>query len=680
MKVRGAYMTLKEFLFTYKKGAVYTEKGDGAQDSWYLDENRELIIPDYQREYRWGDKQLTELISDINKDQCYLGQIAISQKVSTPQTYNIIDGQQRITSIIILYTILVRQLCLHRDQLYVEEYDLHKRDNNKDNPSIARLNFKTNCFSDFQSFVAQVYELDDDAFLTRQFTPPTIDDYEQQSRYIDACITLHKEISKYINIRTGIPSQLSFVREFLDKILKTRISLVVFESDEVYESERVFLDINEKGLRLDNEDILKAYYFQRVPTQYGSEALETWKQLKKSYCNLKPTISKKIPLETFVNIALQTELLMTDSSLEYNKFDSELRYKEPNGKKHISELFIPTELHNTIKRIVLLFEDLCKLSQQDSNSSFYVNYFPGRDSTSRNIFKLLYNPIIKSGMTIVYIALIKFWWLRKKNNEHLTIEDVVQLFSFYIISNVSGLKKERILFDTDFVSASSEKETYKLLYVVEAEMLSNATSNSSTLKSDQDKGEYLSFNIQMFYNDFQFNSTSIKWEINIRNQEFLEKYNATRKNYVKDHFIIQNGDSIKLYNNKIFTLTQRLKMLRKRAYNFIYHYDDYGNMDFISRLHRIYQDNPTKTYGQYELDYFEYIVRQLKYHFDIDNQLSANEAREKICEEYSKVVPNRFDPIVSFILETNIFSWNQSVCKHFLTQFPSQIMDLVNKA
>lgn len=678
LKVRGAYMSLKEFLFTYKKGVVYTEKGNGAQDSWNLDENRELIIPDYQREYRWSEKQLTELISDISKDQCYLGQIAISQNKSAPQKYNIIDGQQRITSIIILYTILVRQLSIHGDDLYVEQYDLHNRKNNKENPSLSRLNFSTNCFSDFQVFISQIYNLNDADFIGRVFDSPSIDDYGQQNRYIDACIITNREITKRMSITRDIPMQLEFVRDFLEKILRTRISLVVFESDEVYESERIFLDINEKGLRLDNEDILKAYYFQRVPTQYGAEALETWKQLKKSYCDLQPTITKRIPLETFVSIALQTELLMTNPSLEYSKFDSELRYKEQSGKKHICELFVPTDLHNTMKKIVSLFEDFYQLSQLDSNSKFYEKYFSSRDSTSRHVFKFLYNPIIRSGMIIVYIALIKLWWLRKKNNQNLNLEDISQLFSFYIISNVSGQKKERILFDKNFVATSDENSTYRLLHIVEAKLLSDAALNSSALKSDQEKGEYLSFNIQMFYNDFAFNRNSSKWKIKLSNQDFLDKYDSNRKNYIKDHFIIQNGDTIDLYNSKEFTITRRLKMIRKRAYNFIYHYDDFKNIDFISRMDKIFKNAPEEKYGQYEMAYFRYIVCQLKYHFDIDNQLPEDQAWKRICEEYSKVVPNRFDPVVSFILETNIFSWNQQVCKHFLDQFPEVIIESIS--
>ena len=663
-------MTLEEFLFTYRKGTVYTEKGDGVTDNWYLCENRKLVVPDYQREYRWEEKQLIELINDIGKDQCYLGQIAITQNSTLPQECHIIDGQQRVTSIIILYTVLVRQLYLHNDRLNVEKYDLHKSENNKGNPSSARLNFSTNCFSDFQKFISQIYDLDDNSFFEKEFSSPCEDDYYQKDRYIDACIIAHNDIAKRKGIIESAPKQLEFVREFLEKILRTKISVVVFESNKLYDGERVFLDINEKGLRLDDEDILKAYYFQIVPEQCGDEALKTWKALKKAYFNLKASIKKKLSLETFVSIALQTELLMENSSLEFSRFDSELRYKEQNGKKHICELFIPTRLHETMQLIVKLFEDLYQLSQQDSDSQFYTTYLSKRDSTTRNIFKFLYNPIYKSGMIIIYIALIKLWWLRTKNDEKLTPEDITQIFSFYIIGNISGVKKERILFDTDFIRSAGIKETYTLLHLVEKGILEDAASKTSTLITDQDRGEFLSFHIQMFYNDFGYSSSNNRWEVSIPNQTFLEKYNSNRKNFVKDHFIIQNGESIQLYNDKTFKITQRLKMLRRRAYNFIYHYDDFENVDFITRLEKIQKNKPEENYGQYERDYFEYITKQLRQYFDVDNKLSSDRAWKKVCQEYSKIVPSRFDSVVSYILEINIFAWNHRVCNNISSRYP----------
>ena len=71
--------------------------------------NLPISIPDFQRSYVWTDKNLEKLISDFEesestqKDEYYMGTILLYQN---GETYEIIDGQQRITSLTILYSIL----------------------------------------------------------------------------------------------------------------------------------------------------------------------------------------------------------------------------------------------------------------------------------------------------------------------------------------------------------------------------------------------------------------------------------------------------------------------------------------------------------------------------------------------------------------------------------------------
>lgn len=683
-------MTIKEFLYTYRQGIVYSEKGNGAQDSWNLEEKRKLIIPDYQREYRWEDKQLTELISDIAKGQCYLGQIAVARNTSEPQLYNLVDGQQRITSIIILLTVLIRQFYIANDTLNIEKYELHQSQNNKESDNLPRLSFDANCFESFQTFLSQIYSMSDDDLESGFFCPPKKDSYRQTDRYINACIVMHKEAIRRMRFEKTKVKQLNYVKDLVKNILETQISVVIFDGNNSYESERVFLDINEKGLRLDNEDILKAYYFQIVSDDAGVEALTTWQALKESFFNLKEELSiNKIPLEAFVNYALQTELLMSGTVHDYTKFDNDLRYKDSIGKKHICELFTDTHLHSSMQRIVILFDEITLLLKSDTNSSFYCKYLGKRDSTTREVFKYLFTSICKSGMSIIYIALIKFWWLKQKCDASLTLDDIVQLFSFYIISNVSGVKKERLLFNNNFISAQAEDESYRNIHICEVKMLRDAFSNATTLKSDQEKGEYLSFNIQMFYNDFNYNQTRNHWELSLVNQDFLSKYNANREKYIKDHFIIQNGDTVDLYNNSQYSITQRYKLLRKRAYNFIYHYDDYKNADFVTRLDlikkkisKIQEDAKKKNveaiipWGQYELEYFKFVEDKLKDYFEVSSELSEEESWKQVLQLYGSAVPKRFPAIVSYILEENIYSWNQLVCNSFSKQFPDELIQL----
>lgn len=72
-----------------------------------LFQNNYFYIPDYQRGYSWGVDQLTDLIRDIDNiskldHSHYTGTIVAAKNLLTPDKYELVDGQQRLTSLIIL--------------------------------------------------------------------------------------------------------------------------------------------------------------------------------------------------------------------------------------------------------------------------------------------------------------------------------------------------------------------------------------------------------------------------------------------------------------------------------------------------------------------------------------------------------------------------------------------------
>lgn len=69
-----------------------------------------LIIPDYQRPYKWTDKNITDLILDIQKSieesrryvnfKYRIGTIILHKNEN--DEYEVVDGQQRILSLLLL--------------------------------------------------------------------------------------------------------------------------------------------------------------------------------------------------------------------------------------------------------------------------------------------------------------------------------------------------------------------------------------------------------------------------------------------------------------------------------------------------------------------------------------------------------------------------------------------------
>jgi len=67
-------------------------------------------IPDYQRGYTWEEKQIEDLLKDIEhillkEHKHYTGTIVIA-KTDESETYDIVDGQQRLTTLIILMQVI----------------------------------------------------------------------------------------------------------------------------------------------------------------------------------------------------------------------------------------------------------------------------------------------------------------------------------------------------------------------------------------------------------------------------------------------------------------------------------------------------------------------------------------------------------------------------------------------
>ena len=60
---------------------------------------KQFVIPKYQREYKWSEEQVKTLISDINKHEKFLGNIILNE---FPDFYEIVDGQQRITTLFLI--------------------------------------------------------------------------------------------------------------------------------------------------------------------------------------------------------------------------------------------------------------------------------------------------------------------------------------------------------------------------------------------------------------------------------------------------------------------------------------------------------------------------------------------------------------------------------------------------
>ena len=74
-----------------------------------FDTEAHYVIPRYQRAYAWEDKEIVQLIDDINDStgDYYIGSLVVAKIKGQEEQYEVVDGQQRLTTLYLLLHYLV---------------------------------------------------------------------------------------------------------------------------------------------------------------------------------------------------------------------------------------------------------------------------------------------------------------------------------------------------------------------------------------------------------------------------------------------------------------------------------------------------------------------------------------------------------------------------------------------
>jgi len=231
----------------------------GNQDALYQ-------IPRYQRPYSWGDEQIEKLWSDLIEAQEYepnyfLGSIITAKPEETSNYLDIVDGQQRLTTILIL-------LCVCRD-LYpnlnqsILDTDPFAIDGNiikssiKYNDRFERLRLKThsNHESDFQNLVLK----EGTSILNKK-------PYKKELRVEEAPDCKFRNTSYFFTERLmelGEEQAGIFINYLFNSVKIIRI-----DCHSVSFAIKLFQVLNDRGLDLSNSDLIKSYLIGRIHKTY----------------------------------------------------------------------------------------------------------------------------------------------------------------------------------------------------------------------------------------------------------------------------------------------------------------------------------------------------------------------------------------------------------------------------
>lgn len=234
-----------------------------------------FIVPDYQREFVWKpEEQVDRFIIDItneydphnNHDQrsYFIGSIIL---VKNGEKFNVIDGQQRLTTIII-------SLIAFRDLL-----DSHKKEdlNQKTNEYLSNLKNLISKFdvgSDKNQIRLELQYEESKDFLDKLINKEKFEDQKTPSiiKMEGAYEHIKNQFSAYLE--ESLESLIQFIRFFL-----TKIELVVIETKDLGSALKIFETINQRGVGLNAMDLFKNLLFSQVNEEHFQQIKELWKNI-----------------------------------------------------------------------------------------------------------------------------------------------------------------------------------------------------------------------------------------------------------------------------------------------------------------------------------------------------------------------------------------------------------------
>lgn len=201
------------------------------QDKNIFDTENSYIIPLYQRAYAWEDKQLTQLVEDISDvpedGNYYIGSLIVARQGTK---YEVVDGQQRLTSLYLLLN------CLGLNVEHTLTFACRDRSN---------------------------------------YTLVNISDLLQENRSKIDTERIEQGIQRGIKILKEELSKEGFNKnEFIEKLKKVIIYRI--EVPEHTDLNRYFEIMNTRGEQLEQHDILKASLMSYLPKEEQSVFARIW--------------------------------------------------------------------------------------------------------------------------------------------------------------------------------------------------------------------------------------------------------------------------------------------------------------------------------------------------------------------------------------------------------------------
>jgi uncharacterized protein with ParB-like and HNH nuclease domain len=224
-----------------------------------IEGTKQYVIPLFQRTYSWTKKEwevlwkdLIELCEAENPRTHFIGSIVNMPTVSVPEgvaKYLLIDGQQRLTTIFVLLTLLRNKARENQNQEFADEIN--------------------------NTLLVNPYKKDNDFFKLM----PTQVDRDTYKNFINGKPNdMDNRLTEAYNFFDKKLKQIQFEHEKLKKIITSYFSVVSIVLDADDNPYLVFESLNAKGRPLTQADLIRNYFFMRIHIDKQAEVYDDYWQ------------------------------------------------------------------------------------------------------------------------------------------------------------------------------------------------------------------------------------------------------------------------------------------------------------------------------------------------------------------------------------------------------------------
>ena len=235
------------------------------------------IVPDYQREYVWTDKEVHQLLDDINEQidagstrEYFIGTVLVSP-TDQKNHYEVIDGQQRLTTFFLLLCAL-KHLFQGEPQRQMIAGLVSTSYVDGDGEVQTSLKLEPR-YENAGDVITKLVELDADPQAVRSGIQASgIASFGSLENLINAYATLYR----YLKDNYDEPAKLKKYWGYLaNNVVFIQISTDVSSALKIFET------INERGVGLNPMDLLKNLLFTQVKQTQFTQLKDEWKKITK---------------------------------------------------------------------------------------------------------------------------------------------------------------------------------------------------------------------------------------------------------------------------------------------------------------------------------------------------------------------------------------------------------------